>query len=258
MQGDVLRLWILRSFLVLIAAWLSASASAEDNFAGSYTLSGVTQDNARYSGDVGIARQGFAYDVTWRFDDRAPQKGFALTLNHVLGVAYWPDSVEQEASLGIVIYQIDGGTLDGIWLPMGAAKHMPGREVLSGSPDLTGRYQIALGVNPGGRSNYTGYADFERTGDHIKIVWHAPRQVFLGTGIKMGTMLIVAYAYEHFPAIAAYCANGHSLQGIWWSGPDGDSGRETLTPVVPGGAQLSGTGSANPLDPCNTPIAANF
>lgn len=247
---------LLLACLCLVCA--ARAAAAEDSFAGAYALSGMGADGAAYGGAVSIARQDFAYEVAWQLDGRGARNGFALTLNHVLGVAFWPEGVAPEPEMGIVIYRVDGGTLDGIWLPSRATEIAPGREVLNGSPDLTGRYQIALGVNPGGRSHYTGYADFERSGDHVKIVWHAPRQVFLGSGVRMGSMLVVAYAYENFPAVAAFCSNGHDLRGLWWGGPAGSSGRETLTPAAPAAAQLPSATSANPRDPCSTPIAANF
>jgi len=180
----------------------------------------------------------------------------------VLAVAYWPEGETPERGTGTVIYQIDGGTLNGLWLPEGAHNERPGRETLSGSPNLTGRFQITLGVNPGGRSNYTGYADLERSGDHFRVVWHAPRQVFYGNGIKIGNVLAVAYAYTRYPAIAAYCWNGKQLEGSWWTGPDGRSGKEILTPTGSGSEELSTlpqlNSQSNPRDPCNTPVAANF
>lgn len=258
MQGDRVRFTVHQLVAIVLMLIAAAPAAAEDDFAGSYALSGVGADHAAYGGTVAITKRNFAYDVGWQFDDRAPQSGFALTLNHVLGVAFWPEGVAPEPETGLVLYRIDGGTLDGIWLPSGATERTPGREVLNGSPDLSGRYQIALGVNPGGRSRYTGYADFERSGDHVKIVWHAPRQVFLGTGVRLGAVLVVAYAYERFPAVAAFCSNGYDLRGVWWGGPEGSSGRETLTPATPDAAQLPSTRNANPRDPCSTPIAANF
>jgi hypothetical protein len=55
----------------------------------------------------------------------------------------------------------------------------------------------------GGRTHYTGYAEFERTGDHLRIVWHAPTaMIFLGTGIKIGNVLAVAYGYNYYPAVS--------------------------------------------------------
>jgi hypothetical protein len=94
------------------------------------------------------------------------------------------------------------------------------------------------------------------------VVWHAPRQVFLGNGIKIGNVLAVAYAYSRSPAIAPYCWNGRQLEGSWWTGPDGRSGKETLKPKGAAGAELSTLPQLNsqsdPRDPCNTPVAANF
>ena len=151
-----------------------------------------------YTGELAIKGQGHAFDANWRRGGGAAENGFGLLLNHVLGVAYWPNNEALDHGLGVVIYRIDGGTLDGIWLPQGVHDRAPGREVLSGAPDLTGRYQITLGRNPwGGR--YTGYADLERTGDHVTVSWHLPSEVFVGSGIKIGNVLAVAYGYTHAP-----------------------------------------------------------
>src|SRR5690348_15442724 len=254
----------LLSVLLALMTFVAAPAvHAEDDLSGRYAISGQDDSGAAYEGELAIQRRGSAFDVSWqRAGSGATERGLGLTLNHVLAVAYWPDGEKPERGIGTVIYQIDGGTLNGLWLPEGAYNQKPGREVLNGSPDLTGRFQITLGINPGGRSNYTGYADFERSGDRFTVVWHAPRQVFLGNGIKIGNVLAVAYAYTRSPAVAAYCWNGRQLEGSWWTGPDGRSGKETLKPTGADGAELSTlpqlNSQPNPRDPCNTPVAANF
>lgn len=249
-----------RSFatLLLAAVILTAPASrAGDSLSGLYAMEGRDAGGTQYGGELAIQRHDHAFDVTWQRSGRTAESGFGLALNHVLGVAYWPDNEAQDPGLGVVIYRIDGGTLDGIWLPQGVHDRAPGREVLSGSPDLTGRYQITLGRNPwGGR--YGGYADLERTGDHVTVSWHLPSEVFVGSGIKIGNVLAVAYGYTHAPAIAAYCANGRQLEGSWWTGPTGLSGEETLKPVAGGGPEISSLPQPNMDDPCHTPVAANW
>jgi hypothetical protein len=247
------------SVLLIVFAVLTAPAvRAEEDLSGLYAISGQEESGAAYGGELAIKRRGSAFDVTWQRAGSVPESGLGLTLNHVLGIAYWPNNEVQEPGIGTVIYRIDGGTLDGIWLPEGGYDRAPGREVLSGSRELVGRFQITLGINPGGRSHYTGYADLERSGDHFRIVWRTPMQVFVGSGIKIGSVLAVAYAYRHYPAIAAYCANGRRLEGFWWTGPDGRSGKETLSLEAESGAQLSTVPQLNPRDPCTTPVAANF
>ena len=257
MPSDVRRLFLTLFFLV--AAFLPAAPAswAEDGLSGLYTMDGRSDGREPYTGELAIKSQGHAFDANWRRGGGAAETGFGLVLNHVLGVAYWPNNEALDHGLGVVIYRIDGGTLDGIWLPQGAHDRAPGREVLSGGPDLSGRYQITLGRNPwGGR--YTGYADLERTGDHVTVSWHLPSEVFVGSGIKIGDVLAVAYGYTHAPAIAAYCSNGRQLEGSWWTGPIGLSGEETLKPVAGGGAELSRLPRPNSDDPCHTPIAANW
>ena len=256
MRPDI-RHGFLTTLLLIAGVVLAVPASAGDSLSGQYAMDGHDASGAQYGGELAIQSRGHAFDVNWQRGGGTAESGFGLALNHVLGVAYWPDNEAQDPGLGTVIYRIDGGTLDGIWLPEGVHDRAPGREVLSGSPTLTGRYQITLGVNPwGGR--YTGYADLERTGDRVKVSWHLPTEVFVGSGIKIGNVLAVAYAYEHAPAIAAYCSNGRQLEGAWWTGPTGLSGEETLKPVVGSGAEISNLPRPNTEDPCHTPIAANW
>jgi hypothetical protein len=254
MPSDIRRLSV--STLLLVAAViLAAPASrAGDILSGLYAVEGRDAGGAQYGGELAIQSRGHAFDVRWQRSGRAAESGFDLALNYVLGIAYWPNNEVQEPGLGTVIYRIDGGTLDGIWLPQGVHDRAPGRELLSGSPDLTGRYQITLGRNPwSGR--YTGYADLERTGDHIQVTWHLPSEVFVGSGIKIGNVLAVAYAYTRPPAIGAYCSNGRQLEGAWWTGPTGVSGQETLK-LLASGAEISGLPDTN--HPCRSPIAANW
>ncbi len=246
------------TLLLVASVILTAPASwAGDTLSGHYVMEGRDAAGAQYDGELAIQGRGHAFDVNWQRSGGRAESGFGLTLNHVLGVAYWPNNEAQDPGLGTVIYRIDGGTLDGIWLPQGVHDLAPGREVLSGSSTLAGRYQISLGVNPwGGR--YVGYADLERTGDHITMTWHLPSEVFVGSGIKIGNVLAVAYAYTHAPAIAAYCSNGRSLEGAWWTGPTGLSGEETLKRVAGGGGEVSRLPQPNSGDPCHTPVAANW
>src|SRR5689334_19115212 len=184
---DNLRRSAFVSLLLALLTFLPATAArTEDDLSGRYAIAGQDDSGAAYEGELAIQRHGSAYDVSWQRAGSGTESGLGLTLNHVLAVAYWPEGETPERGTGTVIYQIDGGTLNGLWLPEGAHNERPGRETLSGSPTLTGRFQIPLGVNPGGRSTYSGYGDLERSGDHFRVVWHAPRQVFYGNGIKIG------------------------------------------------------------------------
>ena len=257
MLFDIRRRFI-TTLLLIAGVFLAVPASwAGDSLSGRYAIEGRDTGGAQYGGDLAIQGRGHAFDVNWQRSGGSAESGFGLLLNHVLGVAYWPNNEAQDPGLGTVIYRIDGGTLDGIWLPEGVHDRAPGREVLSGAPTLTGRYQITLGLNPwGGR--YTGYADLERTGDHVTMTWHLPSEVFVGSGIKIGNVLAVAYAYQHAPAIAAYCSNGRQLEGAWWTGPTGLSGEETLKRVAGSSPEISSLPQPNTGDPCRSPIAANW
>ena len=257
MPSDI-RSGLFTTLLLIAFVILTAPASwAGDGLSGRYAMDGQHAGGAQYDGELAIQGRGHAFDVNWQRGGGTAENGFGLLLNHVLGVAYWPGNEALDNGLGVVIYRIDGGTLDGIWLPQGVYGRAPGREVLSGAPDLTGRYQITLGLNPWG-GHYAGYVDLERTGDRVKVSWHLTSEVFVGSGIKIGNVLAVAYAYEHAPAVAAYCSNGRQLEGEWWTGPTGLSGVETLKPVAGAGAEISNLPRPNADDPCHSPIAANW
>lgn len=248
--------WIAPLLIAGIALVMPASR-AEDNLSGLYAISGRDAGGASYDGELAIKSQGHAFDVTWQRGGGTRESGFGLSLNHVLGVAYWPQNQALDAGLGLVIYRIDGGSLDGIWLPEGVYNRAPGRETLYGSPDLTGRYQITLGRNPMG-GHYGGYVELERTGDQFKVSWHlTSSEYFIGSGLKMGNVLAVAYGYQNAPAVAAYCANGRQLEGSWWTGPGGASGEETLKPMAGGSPEISALPQPGANDPCHTPVAAN-
>lgn len=247
--------WIAPLLIAGLALVMPASR-AEDNLSGLYAISGRGADGASYDGELAIESQGHAFDVDWQRSGRSRESGFGLTLNHVIGVAYWPDNQALDSGLGLVIYRIDGGSLDGIWLPEGVYNRAPGRETLYGSPDLTGRYQITLGRNPMG-GHYGGYVELERTGDQFKVSWHlTSSEYFVGSGLKMGNVLAVAYGYRNAPAVAAYCSNGRQLEGSWWTGPGGASGEETLRPMGGGNPEIYGLPQPNVNDPCRTPVAA--
>lgn len=258
MLSDIRRA-LLATLLLTASLLLAIPASrAGDNLSGLYAMNGRDTGGASYDGELAIKSRGHAFDVTWQRGGRTRETGFGLTLNRVLGVAYWPDNQPLDSGLGLVIYRIDGGSLDGIWLPEGVYNRAPGRETLIGSPDLTGRYQITLGRNPmGGR--YGGYVELERSGDQFKVSWHlTSSEYFVGSGIKIGNVLAVAYGYRNAPAVAAYCSNGRQLEGSWWTGPGGSSGEETLKPVAGGGPEISSLPQPDMDDPCHTPVAANW
>src|SRR6185312_6836992 len=138
MLFDIRRRFI-TTLLLIAGVFLAVPASwAGDSLSGRYAIEGRDAGGAQYGGDLAIQGRGHAFDVNWQRSGGSAESGFGLLLNHVFGVAYWPNDEAQDSGLGTVIYRIDGGTLDGIWLPEGVHDRAPGREVLSGAPTLTG------------------------------------------------------------------------------------------------------------------------
>jgi len=97
--------------------------------------------------------------------------------------------------------------------------------------DIEGTYK-ASGANPGGKGQYKGNVIISKSGETYKVVWSVGT-AYIGTGIKVGDVLSVAYTDEgkKWFGIVAYKikSGGKVLEGLW-SGHNGRKlGKETLT-----------------------------
>jgi len=194
---------------------------------GDYVADGADADGHGYSGVVRIQSLGGAEAVLWKLDNAGAYKGLGLTVDGVLGVAYGPAT----AQFGVVVYKINGGTLDGQWTLPKYASGPAGREVLEGSPALDGEYRITLGENPDGTTNYAGKVRLQRQGDVYAFAWFTPgpNPSAVGIGVRQGDVIAVAYggSIDHL-GVVAYRINGDLLEGVW-SGGKTRLGRETLS-----------------------------
>ena len=215
------------SAAILLFAVAAGPASAESPLAGSYKAEGKTAEGLAYGGQVEIVPQGRGARLAWTLDRGAGYSGRAFQIDDVLGSVYWSET-EHFNDPGIVIYRIDGGKLQGMWMPQGGPNNVLGREDLLGPASLEGRFQIILGEHPGGRTHYTGYVDVDRRGDTYYFHWYAPNDSYVGNGIRLGNIMVVGYAIGRAPGTAAYCIRGGDLVGAWAYGQDPRLGRETL------------------------------
>ncbi|HEV8392528.1 MAG TPA: hypothetical protein VGQ35_21925, partial [Dongiaceae bacterium] len=147
-------------------------------------------------------------------------------IDRVLGAALVPYPRQGYPALGLVIYQIDGGSLKGFRLPeiVLDQERNVGREELAGPPGLEGRYQITLSENPFGAPYYAGYVEIEPHGDAYRVRWYTPRLAYVGTGVRLGSTFVVAYSFNQAPGVVAYCIGPDWLVGV---GANFD--RETLS-----------------------------
>jgi hypothetical protein len=215
------------SAVLFIAVAATAVAAAESSLPGAYTVQGKTADGQAYGGRVEIAPHGKGVTLDWALDRGDSYVGRGLQLDQVLGGVYWePD--ERFNDPGIVVYRIDGGRLQGIWMPQGAPTNLVGREDLLGPASLEGRFEITLGEHPGGGSHYTGHVEVTRRGDTYFFHWYAPNDSYVGSGIRIGNIMVVGYAVGRAPGTVAYCIHGKDLDGAWAYGDQTRLGREAL------------------------------
>src|SRR5258706_3927144 len=94
---------------------------------GSYAATGTSPIGKSYDGMVAIEPLGKILAVLWRLGTGDAYKGIGLETGAVFGVAYSTDQ-----PVGLVVYRVDGGHLDGRWsLAMGECNELS-REFLDG------------------------------------------------------------------------------------------------------------------------------
>jgi hypothetical protein len=215
--------------LVLVGGF--SAASRADDFAGVYNAAGRDAAGQAYTGAVQVENLGPLYAMLWKLKGIEAYKGIAIPMDDVLGAAYGPP----DAHFGLVVYRIKGGTLDGIWATSGDLKSELGRETLVGSPDLSGRYDIKLGQNRDGLTNYSGQITIQHKGQSYFFLW--PTKVpSLGIGVRMDDKLVVAYGTnpQKLPGVVAYKkAGSDTLSGIWTTIGLRKTGTNNFNIVVP-------------------------
>jgi len=201
--------WLLA---LVIGAALFAPAAADD-LVGRYQAAGTTPKGKPYSGQVQIEQLGALHIVLWKLADGEAYKGIGIRQGDILGAAYGPG----DAKFGIVVYQITGGTLTGVWADSRDLKSELGKETLQGDPGLNGVYSITLGQNRDGMTNYSGQVQIKRSGESYIVIWPT-KPPAIGIGVRVKDTLVVAYSSDprKMPGVVAYQAEGADvLSGLW-------------------------------------------
>ena len=172
-----MRIWqdyrrVMASLLLLGLLAEPLPARAEEP-SGTYQAQGVAPNGKSYAGIVEILPQGKGAHLAWQLEGGARYLGLGLRLDNVLGAVYWPLQVKSNG-IGVVIYRIDGGRLNGDWMILQGPRDQVGEEELEGPPELEGRFEIVRGVNPGGASGYKGHVEISRRGDVYYFRWFTP------------------------------------------------------------------------------------
>lgn len=246
------RLSVARWIAVLLLCLVGSGALADP--AGGYRVERISADGATQAGAALVAPSGRAFALEWNLEDGGRYRGLGLQVDDVLGAVFWPQE-ERFEGLGIVVYRIDGGRMQGVWMPTGGSNIPPGREDLIGSPSLEGRFDVTVGENPGGRSNYRGHVMIERRGEIYYFHWYTPTDSYVGNGVRMGNIMVVGYALGRAPGTVAYCLRGDRMDGLWSYAAETRTGRELLRP--PGGSNSDNSGAATAgTGDCAATIAA--
>lgn len=214
--------------LLLVLGLLAAPAAAQD-IAGLYDAQGRYPGGKGYGGAVKIVPLGSAQAILWKLDNGQGYEGLAIRQGNVLGAAYTMGKIP----FGLVVYRVAGGVLDGEWVSSGDPKAELGRETLEGPATLGGTYQITLGQNRDGTTNYTGQVIIKQDGPTYLLAWMVPKLAYVGRGIRIGDVLVVAYGQssdpKKLPGVVAYqIENPGSMLGVWATAGTSATGTETL------------------------------
>jgi hypothetical protein len=221
-----------RVLLALATVASIAGVARAGDLTGLYDVQGQYPSGKSYQGLVKIVDYGSAQAILWKLADGGAYEGLAIQDGDMLGSAYGIG----KAAFGLVLYRINGGTLDGKWLDSGKVKAGLGRETLQGPPGLNGAYQITLGENRDETTNYSGTVIIKPDGGTYLLAWMVPKLAYIGRGVRVGDVLVVAFSHDpqRIPGVVAYKADAAGrLDGVWAAGNSSRTGLETLTPHAP-------------------------
>ena len=218
-----------RLFLLLVLAFALAAPAAAQDVAGLYDVQGKFPGGKSYGGAVKIVPFGSAHAILWKLDGGQGYEGLAIKQANVLGAGYTMGKVP----FGLVVYRIAGGILDGEWISSGDPKAELGRETLEGPANLSGKYRITLGQNRDGTTNYTGEVVIKPEGDTFLLAWYVPKLAYVGRGVRIGDVLVVAYGHStdptKLPGVVAYKVDDpNTMTGVWATPGAPATGNETL------------------------------
>ncbi|GAB2177559.1 hypothetical protein [Dongia sp. agr-C8] len=203
-----------RLFLALVFLVAALGPATADDLVGKYAAAGVDPQGRNYKAAVQIEQLGKVHIVLWKLAGGAAYKGIGIRLGDKIGVGYGG----ADTKFGVAVYKVNGGRLEGLWVDSGDLKSELGKETLEGSPDLSGTYQVTLGQNRDGLTNYTGTIEIKRTGNTFVFYWPIAKPPSIGVGVLLDDMLVVAYSSnpEKLPGVVAYKAtDADTLDGIW-------------------------------------------
>jgi hypothetical protein len=201
------------------------SAQAQSDVSGSYTITrGVNTDNGdEYKGKVSLQLQGAnVYHAFWDAGEDSEYQGVGFRVGNILGLGWSPNP-----NYGLTIYRVDGGRLRGTWFSNSTVK-VHGREILKGSPELHGTYEIVEAYGADGGPEYSGTVGIRKLDDVYHLTWWIGNETFTGVGLLKGDLFIVGWSSGILDGVTYYEIKGNELLGRWATSNDTTSGVENL------------------------------
>ncbi len=202
---------------------------AADQVAGTWTLLNSSGINPKVgAGTIAVAaKKGDAYPVTFDFTKGGgPSWTGAGVYKVVAGDKLFFAAYGTEKTIGLCVYEISGGTLNGTWYPWyidGTDKNI-GTEVLKGPETLDGTYKIDSAKAPFSGAAYSGDVTIKPlqiigADDDAKpyqIVWNIGGAKIEGVGIRSGKFLFVSSGSGADVNIAKFKIGNGTMNSDWF------------------------------------------
>ena len=228
--GQVLRALALGVCSSVVHACQSAPrqdppSGATGKLAGDYRIKSASRPGGApgaYSGSVAIRQVEYHYSIEWKISDLAAYSGVAIETGQFLA-AGWSET----KSSAVIVYEINSGKLGGHWASLDGSGKL-GTELLSGSNNLNGKYEIVSGFTPRGES-YGGSASISPHGNVYRMIWTRDGASENGVAIKKGNRLFAARGGNGAAVMVYTVTKSGGLSGQWAQPSGALLGTEFLT-----------------------------
>lgn len=213
----------------------NVSAMADDlrplQIAPSYDFRSIIPGGTVVSGKLLMTPQSGTYNMLWQRDQGGLRAGFGVEDRGLLASinAPFPEHYSENHGLGLAVYRIKGGHLDGYRIQESDSSRSRKQEVLDGPEGLSGRYQITHSELPFG----AGHVMIRATGKTYLFSWFTPRPEYFGVGVRVGDVIVVGYSMAVIPGVTVHCRSGEELKGLGVTGARAALTVQTLTPESP-------------------------
>lgn len=135
---------------------------ASDQFTGERQITVHNTNGKKRTGSVVVTKQGSFYGIELKTREEPAWKGVGLKYAGKTGEPELWAGIAPAGALSIGVYGVQGGTLNGTWVPINATDASScGFENLTGSPQLKGAYTITAAKLPNGGAAYTGVLNID-------------------------------------------------------------------------------------------------